>query len=109
LLPEFKRFLRPLRETELRSAAQYGPIAIINVSDLRCDTLLIEYHQVQALALPSLSKEEVEAKATKGSLGSSRVLEWLWNTIAGPVLNALGFTQPPGDSWPHVWWIPTRP
>lgn len=38
------------------------------------------------------------------------MLEWLWNSTVGPVLDALGFTQyPTGDNWPRVWWIPTGP
>lgn len=42
-----------------------------------------------------------------GDLGRIGVLEWLWNVVAGPVLGALGFTEPPNEDWPHVWWIPT--
>jgi len=36
-------------------------------------------------------------------------LAWLWDTIAGPVLDALGHTAIPGGSkpWPRVWWCPT--
>jgi CHAT domain-containing protein len=29
--------------------------------------------------------------------------------IARPVLDTLGFTETPGDSWPRIWWIPTGP
>jgi CHAT domain-containing protein len=37
------------------------------------------------------------------------VLEWLWDSIVGPVLDELGFTETPGDNsiWPHVWWVPS--
>ncbi|KAF9761220.1 hypothetical protein IL306_003909 [Fusarium sp. DS 682] len=42
-----------------------------------------------------------------GTLRSSLALEWLWNYIASPVLDALGLTENPGDDWPHVWWIMT--
>jgi CHAT domain-containing protein len=39
----------------------------------------------------------------------SGVLEWLWESIAEPVLNSLGYSeQPSGNStWPTVWWCPT--
>ena len=39
------------------------------------------------------------------------VLEWLWDTIADPVLQALGHTTPPASDqqWPRVWWCPTGP
>ncbi len=35
------------------------------------------------------------------------LLEWLWNTVACPSLDALGFKDPVTDNnWPRVWWIP---
>lgn len=35
-------------------------------------------------------------------------MEWLWKSIARPVLEALGHTRrPDGDDWPRVWWCPT--
>ncbi|MFI6372012.1 CHAT domain-containing protein [Streptomyces sp. NPDC050546] len=37
--------------------------------------------------------------------------EWVWHTIADPVLDALGFTGPPdeGRPWPRLWWCPSGP
>ena len=38
--------------------------------------------------------------------------EWMWDTIAEPVLDALGYTEAPaGDEarWPRIWWCPTGP
>lgn len=38
--------------------------------------------------------------------------EWMWDTIAGPVLDELGHTGvPEGDptGWPRIWWCPTGP
>ncbi|MGW3283056.1 CHAT domain-containing protein [Streptomyces sp. NPDC001002] len=36
-------------------------------------------------------------------------LEWLWDTISRPVLDACGFREPPppGRPWPRLWWCPT--
>jgi CHAT domain len=36
------------------------------------------------------------------------VLEWLWDTVAEPVLDALGYTATPvpGTPWPRLWWCP---
>jgi CHAT domain-containing protein len=43
-------------------------------------------------------------------LGTPQVLEWLWDVVANPILDAMGFTQTwPNDNWPHIWWIPTGP
>jgi CHAT domain-containing protein len=41
----------------------------------------------------------------------SDTLEWLWDAIAEPVLDALGHRCPPatGQQWPRVWWCPTGP
>ncbi|KAJ4130321.1 hypothetical protein NW768_007304 [Fusarium equiseti] len=48
------------------------------------------------------------SKKPADALGSPKVLGWLWETIAEPVLNFLGYTGAPEDGiWPHVWWIPT--
>jgi CHAT domain-containing protein len=34
----------------------------------------------------------------------------MWEAIASPVLDALGFNSPPDNgSWPRVWWCPTGP
>jgi hypothetical protein len=38
--------------------------------------------------------------------------DWMWRTIAEPVLDALGFTGTPDSdpsSWPRLWWCPTGP
>jgi tetratricopeptide (TPR) repeat protein len=110
-LPGFENFLLPPSETEIKDATRCGPIVVINVSKYRCDALLVEPHQIRALALTQLSIEEVEEKAWRSDLGSHEVLEWLWDKVTRQVLDALGFTHPPSpdDSWPHVWWIPTGP
>nr|WP_237417836.1 CHAT domain-containing protein [Actinomadura rayongensis] len=34
------------------------------------------------------------------------VLGWLWDTVAAPVLDALGYTGVPRGAWPRVWWCP---
>ncbi|ERF74882.1 hypothetical protein EPUS_09421 [Endocarpon pusillum Z07020] len=111
-LPDFDRFLLTPSEDELKLAAVSGPIVFINVSDYRCDALIIEKHKLQALLLPHLHSNDVRARATTlGNLDEldMSLLEWLWNTIAEPVLNTLGFIEIFGDSWPRIWWIPTGP
>lgn len=38
------------------------------------------------------------------------ILEWLWSTVAEPVLGALGHTgAPDDDDLPRIWWCPTGP
>lgn len=94
--------------TRMRVAASYGPIVLINVSDYRCDAILIEQHQIRSIYLPNLSSTDVTEKSDRDDPGSPNILEWLWNTITNPILDALGFTQPPcHENWPRVWWITT--
>lgn len=107
-LPGYEGFLLPPKEAEVRTAAAYGPIVVINVSSYRCDALLVQQNRIQAVPLDRLTKRDIENHTRVGNTGSPQVLEWLWDTIACPILVALGFTQPPsGDDWPHMWWIPT--
>ncbi|KAH6889270.1 TPR domain-containing protein [Thelonectria olida] len=111
-LPTFDRFLLEPTEEEMKTAAASGPIAIINVSDYRCDALIIQKSQLQTIHLPRLHSSDIRTRAK--DLGSNELLdkealEWLWETIAKPVLDLLGFTQTPTNTWPRVWWIPTGP
>ncbi|KAJ4176359.1 hypothetical protein NW767_015477 [Fusarium falciforme] len=111
-LPGFDRFLLAPSEAELKAAATSGPIVIINVSDYRCDALIVEKSELRTLRLPRLHSSDVRARAralTNPELLDTQLLEWLWDTIAEPVLDALGFTKSPNGCWPRMWWIPTGP
>ncbi|CCD51204.1 hypothetical protein BofuT4_P085660.1 [Botrytis cinerea T4] len=105
----FRDFLLPPSKEEMVAAARLGSIVVINVSKYRCDAILVEKHQIRLLHLPDLSKKEIEEKSVE-ILGTPKVLEWLWDVAVHPILEALGFIQPPSDgNWPHVWWITTGP
>jgi hypothetical protein len=104
----FENFLGAPSHEEVQAAAVSGPIAVINVSAYRCDAILIETHQIRVLTLPNLSRKDIEGKTVKASLGSPEILQWLWEVVTQPVLNALGYTDcPSSGQWPHVWWLPT--
>ncbi|KAI6764298.1 hypothetical protein HG530_008087 [Fusarium avenaceum] len=106
-LPGFEDLWAAPTEVETRAAAKHGPIVVVNISEARCDALLVESDKIRVLALPDLHHKLMHF-ARKGDLGSVQVLEWLWEDIAKPVLDTLGFSQPPSDGkWPHIWWIPT--
>ncbi|GKT53278.1 TPR domain-containing protein [Colletotrichum tofieldiae] len=106
--PGFERFLASATEEEMREATVHGPVVVINVSSYRCDALFVERSGVRFLALPELTLDGLKARAN--SLESVATLAWLWDVVVGPVLDALGVTGPPsGDTWPHVWWVPTGP
>ncbi|KAH7153491.1 CHAT domain-containing protein [Dactylonectria macrodidyma] len=110
-LPGFGSFLQFPSEDELRDAAASGTIVVINVSDYRCDALIIEKCGLRTLRLPSLRSNDVRdhvATLNPWSM-NTELLGWLWDTTAKPVLTSLGLTESSLDSWPRIWWIPTGP
>jgi hypothetical protein len=48
----------------------------------------------------------LEADEPRAEQALVRVLGWLWDVLAGPVLDRLGVTGPPraGQPWPRLWW-----
>ncbi|MEU6758157.1 CHAT domain-containing protein [Streptomyces sp. NPDC046685] len=121
-LPGMERFLRPPLLTDLTAQAHEGPIVYVNVSRHRCDALIITPDGVRSRALDGLSEEAVSHRVhalhtafTEGRLVAERTihdtLEWLWDTVAGPVLGELGLTaEPAADGpWPRIWWAPVGP
>ncbi|KAG7404064.1 hypothetical protein Forpe1208_v015791 [Fusarium oxysporum f. sp. rapae] len=103
-------FTDKIKLSHLDQASQGGPIVIINVS-YRCDAVLITGAWARPLPLPKLSRKAIQDRIKEGIFTSQRVLEWLWDTIARPVLETLGFTGPPpsGSPWPRIRWIPIGP
>ncbi|KAK7217302.1 hypothetical protein V2G26_005305 [Clonostachys chloroleuca] len=106
-IPRFGKFLLPPSEEDMKAAAAYDPIVVINVSDYRCDAIIIEKDKLYSIRLPNVQRQHLDhlGKITKYE---TEMLEWLWDTIAEPVLRVLGFDKPPMDGqWPHIRWIPT--
>ncbi|KAK7228190.1 hypothetical protein V2G26_000360 [Clonostachys chloroleuca] len=106
-LPGFSSFLLPPGEGELISAAARGPIVIINLYYTRSDALIIRDRAIWSVELPELDYLDVEEFAARSEIDRD-TLEWLWDTIAGPILESLGYLgAPSGSCWPRVFWIPT--
>jgi tetratricopeptide (TPR) repeat protein len=127
-LDGFGSFLLPPSAAELTGQAAYGPVVTFNVSVYGSDALLLTTEGIASVPLPGLDVGSVADRVTdfrtsldivQGAHAStqqlaaaerqlSSVLEWLWDTAAGPVLDALGFDRPPppGGDWPRVWWVP---
>ena len=105
-LPGFENFFRPLSAEDIHAAADDGPLALVNVSNTRCDALLIEQHQIHVLPLTKVSRADVEDKLGSSDLESPEILEWLWDCFAEPILDALGLTQPlSDDNQSRMCWI----
>lgn len=120
------------RPDALAAVAADGPVVAVNLSDYGCDALMWTTGGVLAVRLPDLTAEDVAVRAAAfrtaldiatapGSAGfaaedrwtAARLLDgtlaWLWDTIAGPVLEALDITGSPasGAEPRRLWWIPT--
>ncbi|KAK2612245.1 hypothetical protein QQS21_001671 [Conoideocrella luteorostrata] len=107
----FRDFLLAPSEEDMQAAAKLGPIVVINVSQYRCDAIIVKEREIRLLSLPNLSSEDIRKQGSEGGdLGGTKTLEWLWDAIADPILKELGFEQlQSNDKWPHIWWIPTGP
>ncbi|WP_103509337.1 CHAT domain-containing protein [Streptomyces sp. SM13] len=118
-LPGLERFLRPPLLTDLTAQAHEGPIVYVNVSRHRCDALILTPDGVRSLRLDGLSEQAVSQRVrtlhtafAEGRMAAEQTvhdtLGWLWDTVAGPVLGALGLTAPPAADgpWPRIWWAP---
>jgi hypothetical protein len=127
-VPGFATFLQPPPADQLIRQADAGPIAVINVSQHRSDAILVRPQGIASIPLPGLGREALGGKVTAfyqflrqasdgATAGKQRqaaqrsvgeTLEWLWDVAAEPVLNELGYTEPPaeGAAWPRLWWAP---
>ncbi|WP_329213263.1 CHAT domain-containing protein [Streptomyces sp. NBC_01485] len=125
-LPGLADFLRPPPATEIIRRAGTGPVVVINIS-IRCDALIVADGALDVVPLETTA-EEVQrrvadflaavAAPASGTEGLDRrlarqetvadTLEWLWDTITGPVLERLALPAPPGPGGtpPRVWWCP---
>lgn len=108
--PKFANFLLPPTESMMKTAAHHGPIVVVNASVIRCDAIIIEPCQIRSILLPELKMDVITSKAQM-ELGSTPVLEWLWDTVAHPVFDAIGVSERSNTdgNWPHIWWVPTGP
>jgi CHAT domain/Tetratricopeptide repeat len=127
LLPDFRDFLRPPRLPELLTAAEEGPVVIIAVSRFGSYGLIVTSSGVlDTVPLTELTPQAVYDRvvdfvgavndAWSPAVGASGraaaeqrladTLGWLWDALAGPVLDRLGITGPPRDGrpWPRLWW-----
>ncbi|RFN45620.1 tpr domain-containing protein [Fusarium flagelliforme] len=106
--PGFEHFLLPATKSEVMQAAIFGPIVVINAAFSGCDAILVEHYQIHSIPLPGLDLVTVGRYITEGRMSSPEALEYLWHSLASPVLNSLGLSQvPDNDEWPHIWWVMT--
>ncbi|WP_380281799.1 CHAT domain-containing protein [Kitasatospora purpeofusca] len=131
-LPGMSGFHRPPNWSSLSEAAAEGPVAVVNISALRCDVLLLRPQRgrtvVEVLPLRDVTAEEVDRRAeafraavagitAPGATVADKLrcdrdlkdtLHWLGAAVVGPVLTKLGTDRPHGGRpLPRLWWCPT--
>jgi hypothetical protein len=120
--PGFDDFLRPPPVGKLASAAADGPVVVVSVSRFGSHALILTSGGLEEpVPLTDLTPETVyervngfltaldEVSASPAGsagwvLGQRRLVDtlgWLWDTVAGPVLDALDIIGPPPErlSW----------
>ncbi|WP_217441525.1 CHAT domain-containing tetratricopeptide repeat protein [Nocardia barduliensis] len=126
-LEGFAGFALPPSVDQLTAQAAQGSIALFNISEYRCDAILVTPSGVHSILLPGLSVEKVvdqvntfhhslllARRATEATQWQpaqqqlSACLRWLWDNAAAPVLDELGHRQPRAADTlgPRVWWSP---
>jgi hypothetical protein len=83
---------------------------VIELRDLD-DEILVEHINIFHRALTIAMSDEVSSiERQKAQERLRGVLEWLWRSAAGPVLEALGIHDRPNSDdanvWPRIWWAP---
>ena len=132
-VPGLEGFWAPPSADSLRPAAADCPVVIVTTHRDRCDALILDGSEssVRHVPLPGLTHEETRQQASRfraalrnahraiagltaarqAQIDMRQTLEWLWDTTAGPVLDALAHRSPPGPDqpWPRVCWCPVGP
>lgn len=122
VLPDGSFTMPDFRSDILPSAAE-GPVVIVNVSRFGCHALIVrsDANEPQVIDLEKLTESAVEQRvasymsAMGGDAGAesqevvTSTLAWLWDAVAGPVMEALGFRGSAAEvaSLPRLWWCPT--
>lgn len=127
----FEHFLLPPSAEQMRREAKEGPIVLINIDRLRSDALVVTTGGIklvpldvtegrlalaarQFLAAVSVDGGDSRARRKESAETVFDTLEWLWDTIAEPVLDAAGLTRPipggtPRGAVPRLWWSASGP
>lgn len=124
LNPEYEKLMQlPEDITSLVEYAKEGPVIIVNYGLSRSDAILLTKNGVVSLPLPSLTGEALDQNDNmyQEALGFmstdligatqklNQVLEWIWDSIAEPIFEELGFNGTVTDAAdpPRSWWIST--
>ncbi|KAF8908143.1 CHAT domain-containing protein [Gymnopilus junonius] len=135
-LPDFEDFLQSQSCSAIFDhLPKSGVVVLINVHKDRCDALaltpgasqpihipLIEFSYSKALTLHNHLRANLHSSVgrmrdveplTRGmrmerNFGLKYILSQLWHCVVKPILDALGFTEPPSEK-KRIWWCTTGP
>lgn len=111
-LPGFERFLLGPSAEEMKELAEEGPIAVINVTDLRSDALIVLPSAIKSFRLHAMTALKVKGwlektKDTSNPLTGNRTyvdfLKELWSDCVRPVLQETFPAR--SERLPRIWWI----
>ncbi|KDR84637.1 hypothetical protein GALMADRAFT_719832 [Galerina marginata CBS 339.88] len=131
-LPHFEDFLKPVScSTLLKGIPNTGPVVVINIHKDRSDALaLVSGRKPLHIPLPEFSYEQADTlrkyfkthlldsglrmRGTERGMRHERsdfvkdVLGQLWIYVVKPILDGLGYSEPP-PTLPRIWWCVTGP
>ncbi|MER6256758.1 CHAT domain-containing protein [Streptomyces sp. NPDC001584] len=107
----------PIDLDPLRAALGRGAVVSVNLGDEESHAMILTARGTTALPLPDLTREQAIKKAQRfllaarsrqraGVLASHEIVEWLWDELAGPVLEHLGHGPNPAVPG-RIWWVPS--
>ncbi|MFI5590012.1 CHAT domain-containing protein [Amycolatopsis sp. NPDC051758] len=120
-LAGFDDFLMPTPFERLRAAAGCGPVVVVNISELRCDAMVLTKAGVSVVPLPDVTPEAVNEQAGRldSALDSAAhdplapqtqltlVLTWLGTHVVAPLLGKVAPRRRQGEPLTRAWWCPT--
>ena len=112
----FSNFLQAVPFATLRAAAAEGPVILINISNYRCDAIILHINSPPLLVpLPDVQPNHLIHLAEQLALARGAgtdcskdilpILRALWKKIVSPIVDRLAAMGVPEKS--RVWWCPT--
>lgn len=92
--PGHHDFLLVPGKIKIQAAAVDGPIVVLYAGLVRCNAFIIRPDSIASVYLPELRISNIEQKSRLEKHGTLDTLEWLWDTVAKPVMRALEFDRP---------------
>lgn len=109
-------------DADLARTLSGGTVVVVNAAPHRSDALLLsadgscapvrlrDLHWDEAVARVNGMLDALEADDWDTNDRLADLAVWLWETVAAPVLDALGATAArDADPPPRIWWMPTGP